>query len=358
MSAEIARQAARWAVRYDRGLTPHEAEELARWRAADPRRDGAFIRARAIDLRLDRVVALGPHYDPAQFADDRPGSTFELAGLPQAVVRPSEPFLLPIRKLRPQRLTTRRNLIVGSGVVAAASLACGGFVLLPSLWGRRYAASRGEVKLISLQDGSRMTLNSASAIEVRYSDTARGLKLIGGEALFDVAKSRNRPFIVDAGDVKVTAVGTSFSVCRLVGRPTEVVVREGVVEVSRAAVTPAAVGETLSAAIEPVRLTANQRAIADVRGAVVPEPLSPPEVQALLAWKNGMIAFRHTTLGEAAVEFARYSETAVIIEDPTLASERITGLYSTSDPVGFAQAAAASLDLKTRVDRGGVHIYR
>lgn len=333
MSTEIAKQAAQWVVRRDRGLTAEEAQALAAWRAADTRHEGALVRALAMNIRLDRVQALGDQYDPAIFAAAAPPQPRRARAIPAAA--------------------TRRAMLWGGGAAVAAGLAGAGAVLLPARFGKRYMAPRGEVKLIALADGSRMTLNSASAIEVRYSRDARDLKLISGEALFDVAKNRARPFVVDAGDVKVRAVGTSFSVRRLVGKPTEVVVREGVVEITRVAPH-----QTLTRDPTPILVAANERAIAALDGGVTAEPLSPPEVQARLAWKDGMIAFKHTTLVEAAQEFARYSDTAVVIDDPVLAGERITGLYAAADPVGFAEAAAVGLDLKVRIDESGVHLYR
>jgi transmembrane sensor len=72
----------------------------------------------------------------------------------------------------------------------------------------------GEQRMITLQDGSRIYLNSDTRLTVRLDKNRRLVRLAGGEALFDVAKNPSRPFIVDAGEMQVRAVGTEFVVRR------------------------------------------------------------------------------------------------------------------------------------------------
>jgi transmembrane sensor len=325
-SAEIFSAAADWAARADRGpLSDAEEAELAAWRAADKRRDGAYVRAHAILTRFDRAQALGSSYDPKRFED----RWF--------------PFV-----------SRRRLLWAGGGAIAASAA---GLVVGVAIVGRtsRYDAKRGEVRLVALSDGSVMTLNSASKVAVTYTNDRRMLHLIGGEALFDVAKNPSRPFIVDAGDAQVRAVGTSFSVKRIAGRPTEVVVREGVVEVTRVG---AAVAASLKPAPPAVRVAANEMVVATVDAPIVAQTLSPSDLSSALAWKDGMIAFKRTPLKVAAEEFARYSDTPIVIDDPEVGDRTITGLFSAYNPAGFAQAAARSLDIRTRVEDGKVHLSR
>src|SRR5690606_6994409 len=96
----------------------------------------------------------------------------------------------------------------------------------------------GEVLRVPLPDGSVVTLNSQSAVDVDFGKDARQLTLRHGEALFDVTKDHRRPFVVIAGDARVTAVGTSFSVLREKDLGVQVVVREGVVKVDEAQSPP------------------------------------------------------------------------------------------------------------------------
>ena len=120
-----------------------------------------------------------------------------------------------------------------------------------------------------------------------------------------------------------------------------VIVREGVVEVSqKRAVTP------------PVRLVENMRAAVDSAAPLPIETyrISPDAIAQELYWREGKIAFRDTTLAQAAAEFARYNEEKIVIADPAIAQETITGLFVANDPHGFAKAAAESLGLATRTE--------
>ena len=99
----------------------------------------------------------------------------------------------------------------------------------------RYLAGRestqvGEVRRLTLDDGSALALNTSSVLQVKFAADERRIVLRQGEASFQVAHDEDRPFVVQAGDVSVRAVGTAFSV-RMRQQELEVVVTEGVVEV-------------------------------------------------------------------------------------------------------------------------------
>lgn len=317
---EIDRAAALWASRIDRGLNSGEATALEAWKAADTRRNGALARALAVMDQLDRAQALGTNYDPQAF--------------------------------RPPANINRRAALWGGGALAASVAAAIGVGL--STRPAYYVARKGQVRLISLADGSVVTLNSASKVAVRYSEGARDVTLLEGEALFDVAKNPDRPFTVYSGDARVRAVGTSFTVRRLADRPTQVVVREGVVEVSRPAARTRMGGKPQNPTA--VRLVANEMATADAAStAVETVALSPVDLQQQLAWKDGMIAFKRTRLSDAAAEFARYSDTPILV-DPAVADRTITGLFSAYNPAEFAQSAALSLDLTAQRDGAAVRL--
>jgi transmembrane sensor len=82
------------------------------------------------------------------------------------------------------------------------------------------------------------------------------------------------------------------------------------------------------------------------------------QLQRRLAWQDGHIAFEGETLAAAAAEFARYSDTRIVIEDPALAKEEIAGLFKATDPVGFAQTIALSLNARASVGEGEVRLTR
>jgi transmembrane sensor len=77
-----------------------------------------------------------------------------------------------------------------------------------------------------------------------------------------------------------------------------------------------------------------------------------------LAWRVGRIAFHGETLGEAAAEFARYSDVRIRIEDPQVAGQKVTGLFVSTDPIGFANAVAVSFDLRSEISGGQIRLTR
>ena len=310
-------QAAEWATRMDlRELTPGEQAEFDAWLAADPRHLGAYGRAEAVLLRLERV----------------PG--------------------VAVNELRPQAeaqgLTRRRIVLTGS---IAASIAAAAVIGAAIEYGNKdgIAATTttietgvGQTREAVLPDGSIITLNTDSRISVELTKTVRRIRLLRGEALFDVAKNKNRPFIVFADDTQVRAVGTSFTVSMLPRRPIQVLVREGVVELKRTDATPVWVG-------------ASTRALAPRDAPIVAESVSSATLARDLAWQYGQIALENQTLQAAADEFARYSEVHILV-DPAVANRTVTGLFSANDPVAFARAAAGVLKLQVQVADNEVRI--
>lgn len=316
-SQEIDAVAAEWAARIDRGpLSPEDDKRLEMWLSADDRRRGAFMRMRAISLHTERAKALGANYDPKHF-------------LPKADAGP--------------RRISRRAVWVGLVAIAASGIGVVGLTLRqPELYETRI----GETRIVTLEDGSVITLNTSSRIRVAFNEERRRVTLDEGEALFDVAKDKARPFVVHAGEAFVTAVGTSFTVKRLESAPVEVMVREGIVDVSA------------RDSARPVRMAANTRMSATAIKTIAPSSISPGDISRELAWSAGRIAFEGDTLAQAAQTFARYSDTRIIIDDPDVAREEISGLFSMNDPVSFARAAAASLGLQATVGPGEVRLSR
>ncbi len=317
---EIDAEAAAWAARIDSGPLPPEQElALETWMASDVRCMGAFGRMRALAMATERARALGPDFNPADFA-------------PDVVPAPS-----------------RRVMLQAGAAIAATALVgvIGGWQVIRHRG--LYRTGKGEVKVIALKDGSVLTLNTASEVKVNYSDKLRSVELLQGEALFDVAKNRNRPFIVGAGDTNVRVVGTSFTVRHLETAPVQVLVREGIVEVFKPAAGDA-----------PVRMTVNDMAEAGsgAQDIIVARQIPAAQLNRQMAWQSGQIAFEGETLAQAASEFARYSDTRIVIADPLLAREEIAGLFKATDPVGFAQTIAISLNARADIGEGEVRLTR
>lgn len=298
--------AAAWVAREDRAPLTAEAEaERDAWLQADSRHFGAYARAHAVLARTDRARALSA------------GS---------------------MRRTSIARSSTRRARRLFKWAVGAAAM----FSLLAIGVHRQddgaeyYATRKGEILRVPLQDGSAITLDSDSQVRVSYSDSRRDIRLLQGEALFDVAKNPQRPFVVRAEETDVTAIGTSFAVSLTERRSggVEVLVREGVVDVT-----------DVQGAVAPARLLANYRALANRSHGIRIEAVPTDDLQQQLAWREGMLSFNGDTLSVAAAQFLRYSDTRIVINDPLVGSRRIVGLYSASDPRGFAHSVALSLGL-------------
>ncbi len=307
---DIDEAASAWAVRADRGLSTAEEAELEAWLRADARRPGAYAR------------------------------------MTWALMSTLQEQAAPVAARAPLR-NTRRAWLAGAGA-AAASLAVTS-LYLGAMRPVPHATRKGEQKVVSLDDGSVITLNSGTRLQVRYGRRRRDIHLLEGEALFDVASDRDRPFVVRAREADVRAVGTSFTVSNLSSAPVEVLVREGVVEVSRAdrPQHPAA------------RVGANSRAVLSRdTGAVAVAHLDETELQSDLAWTEGRLVFRSETLAAAAAQFGRYSDIGIVVVDPDLGAEKVAGVFNATDPVGFAKSVALSLDARVEIGAGVVRLSR
>lgn len=313
--------AAGWVARQDRAaLTPEDDRALAAWLAADVRHAGAYARASAIFAYSERARALGAGFDPAGF---RPVSSNLAAAGP----------------------VSRRRLLAGSA--AAAAVIGAGVLSYAYLLPTEYRTKRGEIRVIPLADGSVMTLNTASSVSVRLTPLEREVRLVEGEALFDVAKDPERPFVVTAGDIDVRAVGTSFAVRHIGMAPMEVLVREGIVDMQRQGGAPAS----------PLRVPAFTRAVAvdmpGISAQAVEVGIDPDAIARQLSWREGMIAFEGISLAQVAEEFRRYSDTRIVIDDPAVAALTVTGRFSAYDPQGFARAVSSSLGLRVGTTASG-----
>ena len=298
----IEAEAARWLARRDAGpLGAEEASAFEAWRASDPRRLGAYIRLEAVSARLDRAGAL--------------------AGMPV-------------------RTAPSRRWAMAGGLAAAAMLAlwpAAGY-LRGELNGQRYATDIGEQYRTALPDGSLIELNTATRVAVELKPDEREVRLRKGEAVFEVAKDRARPFIVrtEFGDVR--AVGTVFSVRTVDGF--EVAVSEGLVEVQRGGRILARVGAGEIFRMNP-------------KGPAVQEAGQAQAIERSMAWREGKVVFAGETLAEAVAELNRYNRTKVEIADPKVAAIEVGGYFRATDPAGFAKALERSFPIDA-AERDGV----
>ncbi|MGH1557316.1 FecR family protein [Caulobacter segnis] len=169
-----------------------------------------------------------------------------------------------------------------------------------------------------------MTLNTASLIEVAYDDRQRLVRLVKGQALFEVAKHQARPFVVAAGDRRITATGTAFDV-RLDRDQVKVLLIEGRVVV--AAATGAG----------PTNLLPTDRQVLEPGEALVAGPsravsIAAADIERDTAWNRGQLVFRDERLADAVAEMNRYAPETLVIEDARIADLRISGVFGTARP--------------------------
>jgi transmembrane sensor len=249
----------------------------------------------------------------------------------------------------------------------------------------------GEQRTLALEDGTRVYLNTNSRAVVHYDKHARRVDLEKGEALFEVAKRPDWPFIVTAGDRQVRALGTAFDVRRdaeqvavtlvegkvtvsPVGEestePTAPVATEATMpasgvsglsglspSASKAASAPAherraatgnvsqtaGAGEASGGTTGIYTLAPGQRL---TFAAAEPPKLDQPSIERVTAWQRSQVVLDDTPLEDAVAEMNRYNTTRLTIDDTAAKTIRVSGVFRAGDSDNFAQAVAKSYDLK------------
>lgn len=206
-----------------------------------------------------------------------------------------------------------------------------------------YRTAVGEYRSVDLEDGTTIELNTNTQIEVDYEKNERRVRLVNGEALFEVAKNPDRPFIVYSDAAVAEAVGTSF-VLRLRDRITELSVVEGAVAFFKLPETmdaaAARVKESADLLKAPARvvLRAGQTLSSD---AIPPEGGAPGgpgiatiterDIQRKLSWTEGLLDFSQTSLEEVVAEVTRHNDISIEIADPSLKDVKFGGIFRTGD---------------------------
>ncbi|MGU3495425.1 FecR family protein [Xanthobacteraceae bacterium A53D] len=289
-------------------------------------------------LRLDAVEPGTPAYAPlfAQFdlwiahsAENRAAwedvnRTWRVlgAGQPAAAASPAATVALPRRAAGPatvRRAPARRGPRIAAtlGVLAAALLVwlAAPMVLLALQADHRTHA--GQMEQITLNDGSTVELGGDSAIATRLSDGQRQVRLLAGQAFFDVTRDAARPFIVDVAGVEVKVLGTAFDV-QVTSTTTTVALLHGAVE---AMIT--------SGGQPPTRLKPGQMLNLDrATGVVVVADVPPEDIG---AWREGKVFIAEATIGEAVEMMQRYHRAWISLPDRTLAAQRVSGLFDLRD---------------------------
>lgn len=310
-ASEIEDAATIWAAKAERGLTAEDRAELDRWLEGDSRRLGAFVRAQAAWIHAERAMALGRMPEPAD--------------TPLAEASPPD---------EPQHRTLSRRMILGGGGALAASLAAA-YVAAVDRY-RTLESGVGEIRRITLKGGTTLTLDTDTRVDVAISSNDRKLELVRGKLFLDVMRW-DLPLVVRAGGLLLETAEGAFALHSLAKAPIVALVTKGTLMVSQ---SQSMFGQRRTIAVE--RDHALTLSPGDQLLASAVRPVAGAQREQLLAWREGMLAFGGELLADAVRAFDRYGSTRIVVVDPELARQKVTGLFKADDPTGFARAVAAS----------------
>lgn len=295
----IREQAAEWAVLLDAGcLSPEQRQALAAWRDADPRHAPAltFAQGTWADLgrlgHLDETVAVPP---------------------PAALAAAPRPVTGRRRRSRLGWAATSTALLLLA--VFAVDRAPGVLIQMSA----DYATGRGEIRQVTLPDGSRIDLDSRSAVSLAYSDSERRVKLLAGDAVFDavpVGDRETRPFVVEYAGASTRALGTRFVVGGE-GQGGWV----GMLEHS----TRVSLQEPPAAGVAEQVLNEGQSLRYDREHGIRPWPQQDPLRAS--AWQRGLLVFEREPLAAVVAQINRYRGGHVMIGDAALAKREVSGMF-------------------------------
>jgi len=312
-SAEIETCAARWLERRDRdNWSQTDQSALDAWLAQSPAHEIAFWRLDAAWSRTDRLIVLRD---------------------------PKQDIAAPAR----WRVPAWAKMAAGFAALAMLGMAFASLQKPPQ--DRVFTTPLGGHETIAFADGSKIELNTSTILRARMTSDERTIWLEKGEAFFKVKHDAAHPFVVIAGARRITDLGTEFSV-RRDSDQLKVAVLEGRVRLGSA-----------DAAASARVLTQGQVAAATAEAMVV----TRRSVQSLaneLSWRQGVLVFDETALGEAAAEFNRYNREQLVIADSSVARLVIAGTLPTNDIEGFARLAQTVLGLHVEHEQNNIVISR
>ena len=245
---------------------------------------------------------------------------------------PQVPIAGVARARARRRLSHGRIWAAAASIVAACLIAVYFFAGLGS--GTVYRNGIGPLRVVRLEDGTRISLDAQSAVRVAYSDTQRRVQLEYGEAYFRVSHNPGWPFVVVAGQHQITDIGTAFMV-RYGPARTAVTLLEGRVAVSSRSEPARVAGEAArqASSLAAVILAPGQR-LTFATGSL--PKLDMPATGDITAWLRGEITLDDTPLTAVIATLNRYDATPIGIEDPRAASLRVSGIYHTGNNREFA----------------------
>ena len=334
-----------WELLHSDSASSSDHREFGEWVARSPERVEAYLET----ARLVKAIKSSRLIWPSTAAEVL---IREAKSSPETV--------LPFSTARVAASVDRRGARQSHGRLAwaaAAVLLIGvGLVLFMMETPQEFRTALGEQRSVLLADGSRVTLNTASTIEVNLHNGRREVRLVQGEALFEVAHDAARPFVVRAGNALLNDVGTQFNV-DMHSNGTTVTVVEGRVAVDSPGAREIAGAQAENSGrgtVEPLILAANDRVLVTPAG--VGAPQRGVNVAASVAWTQRQLMFEHRPLSEVAEEFNRYNRDRIDIESAELKRQEVTGVFEAKDPASFVAFLSSIPGVEIREGANGTHI--
>lgn len=336
---DIEAQAAAWVMRFEDGeATAEELAAFRAWRNASEQHANAFDRMNALWGALDAVEELKDY----AAADDN--------------------VALIEEQRRAGGIFVRRTIFAAAA--ASLAVAAGAGVVYELTRGAKgetgaFRTAVGEQKTVRLADGSAIELNTDTAVDVRYTHSARMITLLRGEAYFSVAPNKRRPFTVYAGKGAVTAVGTAFSV-RLRGALIDVLVAKGRVALSTGVRAPAkdAVTPRTAPAKPLIEISKGENAVFEDKIEHL-DRIPPAALDRRLSWRDGILEFSGEKLADVVSDVSRYTNTHIEIDGEALRDLPVTGYLKVGQVDAMFEALAVMADVQVdRVSADHVRLSR
>lgn len=320
-------EAAAWWLKLQAGeghLTGKDGDAFDAWLAADAANDAALRRCAVAWNSLE-----------------------SLAGTPELVALRAD-ALEHMRRAN-QRRWAKPFRVGRFAYAAAAALVLsigGGAWVLKIVGDQPFVTALGERRVLTLADGSHVSMDARTQVAVSLSDDQRRLEIAAGRAKFDVAAEPDRPFTVEAGGHIVVATGTSFSTERIDGK-LHVIVYEGKVVVLNGAMpdpqTLLALRRNPGAGV--VALHPGQEFVVQDGTA---QGVIRNDVVGSSSWEAGMLEFIEEPLSDAAAQLNRYSTRAIVVTDARAAAIKVDGVFKAGQTDAFVEAIARVYPVRTR----------
>ena len=337
----VAREAAGWlVVLSDSECTREEREEFVAWLRRSNLHVEEFLRISELTKGLSNYARKRAFWPEDSVADLIASAR---AGDFTGVVRIGAPGS---HAAEPSRQSTRGRWHLRLGVAASLAIVSLIVGVLAGMfdWGSKtYTTNVGEIRSITLEDGSVVELNTRSRLRARFTANERRLQLLAGEAVFNVARNPQRPFRVSAGSTEIVAMGTQFNVDAH-DSSTVVTVLEGRVRVTNNADIQSPVDRQIELARGEQAVIAKHRP---------PMRVAAADTAKATAWTERRLFFEGATLADVATEFARYNDRVIRINGEVLAAKRITGVFNSTDQSTFVEFLRTHSDIRVREDARG-----